>query len=450
MTTGQRIAQKRKELGLSQEALGDRLGVTRQSIYKWESDSALPEIEKLVALSRLFGVSIGWVLGVEEPAPASVGKNASDGSAPVSGSPHSDETGSGNSSASGPQELTPAQLQMVEAIVERYTASLPKPLSRQKRRVAKAGIALGALCLLGGLLGLSNRLDEMDLRQESIFQNISRVESSVDRQIGSISSQVESILKAQNSLVADYSADILSADLANNTVTFSVRAVPKTYTDGLTVTFLADTGTETALTVSGTQSPDGSYTATLTCPLTDSITLSAVLIPPDGTRSTQLLEQFSSLYSASLPAVELMGYSSGELLDLEADANGTLTLPELYITAQPGTSVYAVNQAIGCSDIAEIRVGLFQNQTLVTWLEGCAQPDHFHGDYGDAAFFHLPQGQTVTMTDPSDTLCAAAVITDTYGREAVYSDIPYVLRDGVLTWPDVSDISDHDPANWKY
>lgn len=63
MTTGQRIAQKRKELGLSQEALGDRLGVTRQSIYKWESDSALPEIEKLVALSRLFGVSIGWLLG---------------------------------------------------------------------------------------------------------------------------------------------------------------------------------------------------------------------------------------------------------------------------------------------------------------------------------------------------------------------------------------------------
>ena len=41
MTTGQRIAQKRKELGLSQEALGDRLGVTRQSIYKWESDLSL-------------------------------------------------------------------------------------------------------------------------------------------------------------------------------------------------------------------------------------------------------------------------------------------------------------------------------------------------------------------------------------------------------------------------
>ena len=48
MTIGQRIAQKRKELGLSQEALGDQLGVSRQSIYKWESDTALPEIDKLI------------------------------------------------------------------------------------------------------------------------------------------------------------------------------------------------------------------------------------------------------------------------------------------------------------------------------------------------------------------------------------------------------------------
>ena len=66
MTIGQRIAQKRKEQGLSQEALGDRLGLSRQAIYKWESDAALPEIDKLVALSRLFGVSVGWLLGVEE------------------------------------------------------------------------------------------------------------------------------------------------------------------------------------------------------------------------------------------------------------------------------------------------------------------------------------------------------------------------------------------------
>lgn len=69
MTIGQRIAQNRKNLGLSQEALGERLGVSRQSIYKWESDAALPEVEKLIALSRLFGISVGALLGVEETSP---------------------------------------------------------------------------------------------------------------------------------------------------------------------------------------------------------------------------------------------------------------------------------------------------------------------------------------------------------------------------------------------
>ena len=68
-TIGQRIAQQRKKLGLSQEALGDKLMVSRQAISKWESDAAIPEVDKLIALSRLFDVTIGWLLGVEEQKP---------------------------------------------------------------------------------------------------------------------------------------------------------------------------------------------------------------------------------------------------------------------------------------------------------------------------------------------------------------------------------------------
>ena len=72
MTLGQRIAQKRKELGLSQEGLGEQLGVSRQAIYKWESDASLPEIGKLITLSRIFSVSVGWLLGAEEDSPLTV------------------------------------------------------------------------------------------------------------------------------------------------------------------------------------------------------------------------------------------------------------------------------------------------------------------------------------------------------------------------------------------
>lgn len=68
LTIGQRIAMKRRELGLSQIDLGEKMSVSRQSVSKWEADGAIPEIDKLIALSKLFGVSVGWLLGVEQDA----------------------------------------------------------------------------------------------------------------------------------------------------------------------------------------------------------------------------------------------------------------------------------------------------------------------------------------------------------------------------------------------
>lgn len=58
MTLGQRINQHRKKLGLSQEALGERLGVSRQAVSKWETDAASPDMENLLALARIFGISV--------------------------------------------------------------------------------------------------------------------------------------------------------------------------------------------------------------------------------------------------------------------------------------------------------------------------------------------------------------------------------------------------------
>ncbi len=315
MTMGQRIAQKRKEQGLSQEGLGEQLGVSRQAIYKWESGAAVPEIDKLIALSRLFGVSVGWLLGVEEPG---------DGTA---------EAGA----EAPPAELTETQLHMVEEIVERYTAALPKPLSSRRRRTLKLAVIVGAVCLVGVLYSLFGRLDRLDDQSISLQNNLAQVQSSVDNQIGSISGRVEEILKAQNSLVADYGVELLSTDPTHNTATFSIYAVPKTYVEGMTVEFIAENGVIASDRVAraGETGSNQRFSADLSVPLTDSITISALLVTPDGTRSTQLLEQFSGLYSASLPAVDLMCYDTGELLGLQADKSGLVTLPEVYVTAGP-------------------------------------------------------------------------------------------------------------------
>ena len=69
MTLGQRIQALRKEHDLSQEGLGEKLGVSRQAISRWEMDGAVPEVDKLIAMSKLFQIPLGQLLGVEEPEP---------------------------------------------------------------------------------------------------------------------------------------------------------------------------------------------------------------------------------------------------------------------------------------------------------------------------------------------------------------------------------------------
>ena len=62
MTLGERIVHYRKRQGLSQEQLSQRLGVSRQSVSKWERDESLPEADKLPLLAKTLGVSLDTLL----------------------------------------------------------------------------------------------------------------------------------------------------------------------------------------------------------------------------------------------------------------------------------------------------------------------------------------------------------------------------------------------------
>lgn len=65
MALGEKIAKQRKELNYTQEQLADILGVSRQSISKWESDIAYPETDKLIELGKLFDCSMDYLLKEE-------------------------------------------------------------------------------------------------------------------------------------------------------------------------------------------------------------------------------------------------------------------------------------------------------------------------------------------------------------------------------------------------
>ena len=62
MTTGEKIAMLRKRRNITQEQLAEILGVSRQSVSRWEMDQAFPETEKLIRLSGLFSCSIDFLL----------------------------------------------------------------------------------------------------------------------------------------------------------------------------------------------------------------------------------------------------------------------------------------------------------------------------------------------------------------------------------------------------
>lgn len=64
---GTRLAQLRREAGLSQQALADRLSVTRQAVSNWERDQTLPDLEMLRAIAQALGTDLNTLSGSDAP-----------------------------------------------------------------------------------------------------------------------------------------------------------------------------------------------------------------------------------------------------------------------------------------------------------------------------------------------------------------------------------------------
>ena len=69
MNLGETIYRLRTKAGMSQDALANALDVSRQSVSKWENNAAVPELDKLLKLSEIFGVTLDELVGREASAP---------------------------------------------------------------------------------------------------------------------------------------------------------------------------------------------------------------------------------------------------------------------------------------------------------------------------------------------------------------------------------------------
>ena len=441
MTTGRRVAQKRKELGLSQEALGEKLGVSRQSIYKWESDSALPEVEKLVALSRLFGVSVGWLLGVEEEA------------APFGG------------------ELTAEQLALVEEIAARYA---PKPrLSGHRRTVVKLSAVTAAVCLCLVLWGFYQRLEDLTRNYSYLQAAITQVETGVNGQIGGVSSRVEELLREQNAVTADYGVSLRNVNVAGNRVKFTAYAVPRTFVEGMRAAFYAEGGDHRVIVTQG----DGhQFEADLYCELEEAMTICVdFLYSDETTRQTQVLKRYTGLYGQTFPAVR-----ADYALGFKPVENGTFALVEPRGTREEygrldwspmGIQPGPPENTPPVAELKSLRVGLFRNMKLVDWAVFNVTPgvveeetavltgeqwkalDKLRQNDGGGTkgcqwlnFHFAPQE---VPAEAGDVFQVAAVMEDVYGRTAVRSGGAFGLDEG---WKELTnldgDTSNTDPEGW--
>lgn len=152
MNLGERIAALRKDRGLSQEAFAEKVGVSRQAVSKWEAGASVPELDKLMQISELFGVTTDYLLkGVPE-----------DANPPAAHVQQPEEAPLEEAQAAPVYELadavqaedlfTPAPVSQ-PAELEPAAAAMPK---KKKHRAAKWIALLLALCLLvsGTLLEL--------------------------------------------------------------------------------------------------------------------------------------------------------------------------------------------------------------------------------------------------------------------------------------------------------
>ena len=266
MTIGERIAQIRKERGLSQEAFGESLGVTRQSISKWESNASIPDVDKLLAMNRLYGVSIGWILG-EDTTQTKDGK-----------------------------ELTEEQLRIAEKIAEKYIASIPQP--KPKWKTWQKTLAIVGIIVLGiWSVNLYAQVSSLNNGYNNLANNLGMLQNNMNLQINSMASRVEEILEKQNHLLAAYETEIIGMDIAKETVTIAASVVPKSYIEGMTVEFLFESDGK-LYTVTAAEGERNRFHCEYEFPYSDAINVSVVLHSA-GVEQTQLVDYYDGVETST-------------------------------------------------------------------------------------------------------------------------------------------------------
>ena len=397
-TLGGRIQAHRKAAGLSQEALGERLGVSRQAVSRWEADAAVPELEKLIAMSRLFAVTVGTLLGVEPPAGAAgPAKETGVGAASAE---------NGGAAPDGPStapEPSDRELAAAEAIAEKYLASFRPRWSRNRKLAAAA--ALCAL-VLGAALA-ANKLITLDRQLDDLRSQMAGVQSQVSAQLndltGQVTSQISNILDEKNNILSNYAVTVTNFDAAAETVTLTVTVLPKEWTEDTAAAFTAVLSDGRQFQTEVLRQQDAFTAESWVLPMDQAITLSVALTDGGVTRSSP----FEVLYGC-LPGVYQLQVDGGWDMTMHRGA-GHVSFGTLDLHIQPDPDIALAPTAV---DLCLYRNRETEPEQVIPVPQAVPL-------YREQGYVQLHDGKSCQTTfdlERGDTLVAAVRVSDDHGQ----------------------------------
>ena len=229
MDLGRRIQELRRGQGLSQERLAEQMAVSRQAISKWESGGAIPEVDKLIQLARLFGVTVDDLLGIA-PRPEPQG-------APMEGEgpPEPPEE---NGETQPPPSLE-ERLRALEGMVSALMAERQQG-RQQKKWTMYLPLAVTIPALVLTVCFSAYHAGRIQWQLRNLQVDLSRLNNEVinlkykDTPLRDPVPEEE----AATGLLADWDISFQDYDLEAQTISFRLSATPKSLREGVTGEFI--------------------------------------------------------------------------------------------------------------------------------------------------------------------------------------------------------------------
>ena len=251
MTLGQNIQTARKAKGISQEALAEKIGVSRQALGKWEKDTALPGVDNLQALAKELGVSVDALLGCAAPD-------------------------------------TAAPTVTLNALRDLLDARDAEACRRRRGAWLAAAAAAAVLLAVGGGMAarLQTRLDGLAGQYGYLSSEVSRTNSDLSARM----QELQNAVRQGESTVLDWGWHPLASLQDDGKMPVEVYVKPRTEQQGAAVTLCVTNGSDTAL-YAMQRGQDGVYTAReLVFALGQDYALSVQWTNPDGTTVNENLD----------------------------------------------------------------------------------------------------------------------------------------------------------------